>query len=101
MLSRRTAVTIHHLCIDCIHTCRQDASVGIVSCPRREVKPTESEFRDLIDELGNMEHETDALRTRARELIDKALHGFEGENGDGSDSAGGDVIDDDIGGDGI
>ena len=102
MLSRRTAVTIHHLCIDCIHTCKQDVSVGIVSCPRREVKPTESEFRDLIDELGNMERETDALRTRAHELIDKALrHGFEGEGGNESDSGGGKNLDDDAVDDGI
>lgn len=64
---------IHQLCSQCIHHCKQDDSVKIVQCPRFQKRLSDDEFKDLIDQLREMETDVATLKKRTEALIDTAL----------------------------
>jgi len=64
---------INRLCLACANRCKQSDSVRIVECPNYEKKPTEREFRIMVDDLVSAEETAKGLRKRARELITEAL----------------------------
>ena len=64
---------INKLCKACIKTCKQSDSIKIVNCPKLQEKPSDKEFREMINELDNAENKAKKLQKSVRELIDKAL----------------------------
>ncbi len=64
---------VHQLCSRCIHHCKQEDSVKIVQCPRFQKRLTDDEFKDLIDQLREMENDVTSLKKRTEALIETAL----------------------------
>lgn len=64
---------IHHLCTHCVHHCKQDESVKIMQCPKFQKRLSDDEFKDLIEQLKEMEADVANLKKRTEALIETAL----------------------------
>lgn len=64
---------LHHLCTLCMHHCKQDVSVKIMQCPKFQKRLSDDEFKDLIEQLKEMETEVADLKKRTESLINTAL----------------------------
>ena len=64
---------IHPLCKKCLNKCKQESTVKIVRCPRFQKRFSDVEFRELVDELDDIQSDADAIKKKANELIRKAL----------------------------
>ena len=64
---------IHKLCKSCVNDCKQTAVVIIARCPKYIKRLSESEFRNLLDDLDEMGKKADELKARAKKLVDMAL----------------------------
>ena len=62
----------HPLCLKCLLHCKQEDTVKIVNCPKFQKRLSDDEFRDLIDDLKEMEKDISNLKKRAEVLIQKA-----------------------------
>ena len=65
----------NRLCAACMNTCKQDATVKLVRCPRFRKRLSESEFRDLVGELDQAEARAAELERKVKDLIDRAQSG--------------------------
>ena len=63
---------IHPLCLKCLLHCKQEYTVKIVNCPKFQKRLSDDEFRDLTDDLKEMEKDISNLKKRAEVLIQKA-----------------------------
>ena len=63
---------VHPLCLKCLLHCKQEDTVKIVNCPKFQKRFSDDEFRDLIDDLKEMETDISNLKKRADILIQKA-----------------------------
>ena len=75
---------IKKLCSTCMNTCKQTTEARVMHCPKFRKKLSEDEFRNLIREIDSMEERTAELSCRVKSLIEKALSGkigSEGNNG--------------------
>lgn len=63
---------VHPLCHKCLLRCKQEDTVKIVNCPKFQKRLSDDEFRDLIDDLKEMEKDISNLKKRAEILIQKA-----------------------------
>ena len=66
---------INKLCKECIKTCKQNDTIKIVTCPKLQKKPSDKEFREMINELDNAENKAKKIQKNVQELIHKALSG--------------------------
>jgi hypothetical protein len=66
---------INKLCKLCINSCRQDDSATIVNCPKFLEKPSDREFREMLDELDTSETKAKKIQIRVKELIHKTIAG--------------------------
>jgi len=64
---------LNRLCVSCANRCKQNDTARIVECPNFIKKPSEREFRRMVDDLDSAEESAKNIRSRARELIKKAL----------------------------
>ena len=64
---------IHKLCKNCVNDCKQTAVVIIARCPKYIRRVSESEFRNLLDDLDEMGKKADELRVRTKKLVETAL----------------------------
>lgn len=64
---------VNKLCNMCAKTCKQSDSIKIVSCPKFMEKPTEKEFRDMINELDEAEKNVKKLQKNVRIIIKNTL----------------------------
>jgi hypothetical protein len=64
---------LNRLCMTCANHCKQSETARIVECPNFIKKPTEREFRRMVDDLDSAEEAARTIRSRARELIRTAL----------------------------
>ncbi len=86
---------LHPLCLECLHTCKQDEGVDIVKCANFQKRVTDGEFRDLIGELDDMEAKADEIKARTRNLIEMARQGGEPRPGDDGGGDGEEDLEDD------
>ena len=63
------------LCAACMHTCKQESGTKIVRCPNFRKHLSENEFRDLVNELEDVEARAAELERNVKNLIDRALTG--------------------------
>ena len=63
---------VHPLCLKCLLHCKQEDTVKIVNCPKFQKRLTDDEFKDLIDDMKEMEKDISSLKKRAELLIQKA-----------------------------
>ena len=63
---------IHPLCLKCLLNCKQEDTVKIVNCPKFQKQLSDDEFRDMIDDMKEMEKDISNLKKRAEILIQKA-----------------------------
>ncbi|MFC1490644.1 hypothetical protein ACFL6K_05485 [Candidatus Latescibacterota bacterium] len=64
---------VNKLCNVCARTCKQNDSSKIVSCPKYLKKPTDREFRNMIDELDEAEKNVKKLQKNVRGIIKNTL----------------------------
>jgi hypothetical protein len=57
----------------------------IVSCPKFQKIPSESEFREMINELDTVESKAKKLQKSVKEVIDRALSGDSEKPADGEE----------------
>mgnify|MGYP001428814880 CR=1 FL=1 len=69
---------MHKLCAACMNSCKQMDSVKIVRCPKYRKKLSESEFRDLVNEIDSAEAEAVELSKKVKNLIARAVSGETG-----------------------
>lgn len=74
------------LCTACIHDCKQPATVRIVTCPEFRKRPSEREFRAMIDEMDRMEKNARSLQRGIRKVIRETVASPEPSDSE-SDSA--------------
>lgn len=84
---------VHKLCDSCMNSCKQDETVKIIRCPRFRKRLSETEFRDLVNELDITETRAAELSRRVKDLISRALsvgpgtpHGTSGDSPEPSDT---------------
>lgn len=73
-------------CKVCVNTCKQDDSVSIVNCPKFQRKPSDREFRNLLEELDSRETQAKKTQKRVKDLIRNTLTTappIEGSSGQG------------------
>ncbi len=63
---------VHPLCLKCLNHCKQEDTVKIVNCPKFQKRLSDDEFRELIDDLKEMEKDISNLKKRSEVLIQKA-----------------------------
>ena len=61
-----------------MNSCKQMDSVKIVRCPKYRKKLSESEFRDLVNEIDSAEAEAVELSKKVKNLIARAVSGETG-----------------------
>ena len=76
---------INKLCSACIHLCKQEDTSKIVSCPKFKNRPTEKEFREMVENLSVAENEARKHQKGIRELIKKTLPEKSSEQDDNED----------------
>ena len=69
---------IHPLCRKCLNKCKQENTVKIVRCPRFQKRFSDDEFKELVDELEEIQSDADVIKKKAHELIRKTLEEDEG-----------------------
>lgn len=64
---------IHPLCRKCLNKCKQENTVKIVRCPRFQKRFSDGEFKELVNELEEIQSDADVIKKKAHELIRKAV----------------------------
>ncbi len=73
---------IHKLCKRCFNDCKQTAAVIIARCPKYIKRLSESEFRNLLDDLDEVGEKADELKARSKKLVNVALEHQNSETDD-------------------
>ena len=76
---------INKLCNECIRTCKQSDLMKIVSCPKFQKISSESEFREMVNELDTVESKAKKLQKSVKEVIDRTLPGDSEKPADGEE----------------
>jgi len=66
---------INKLCKMCVKTCKQSDATHIVSCPKFRKKPSDEEFRGIVNELDTIEETAKKIQKNVRNLTAEALSG--------------------------